>query len=108
MLAPENFFCDEGTNYVKIIQDWEMKENGVIPWFRFIEKSYSIWNKNPNAIYQNLLFEYNYSRIKYYCELKLLNDLPVFCGFEASKSEARMNVCKLAYKYLIKHAIYNI
>ncbi len=103
MLAPEIFFCGEDTNYVQIIQDWEMKENGVIPWFRFTERSYSTWNKNPNTIYQNLPFEYNYSRIKYYCELKLLNDLPVFCGFGASKSEARMNVCQLAYEYLIKH-----
>jgi len=32
-----------------------------------------------------------------------LNELPIFRGFGASKSEARMNVCKLAYEYLEKN-----
>jgi ribonuclease-3 len=41
-------------------------------------------------------------KCNYYCDLKLLDDLPVFRGWGASKSEARMNVCRAAYKHLIE------
>lgn len=43
------------------------------------------------------------SKIRYICDLKLLNKLPIFRGFGVSKSEARMNVCKLAYEWLIEN-----
>ncbi|MBQ4381743.1 MAG: hypothetical protein II794_03280, partial [Oscillospiraceae bacterium] len=36
----------------------------------------------------------------YYCDLKVLNDLPVYRGWGPSKSKARMNVCRLAYEDL--------
>lgn len=80
-------------------------KNGVIPWYRFKEASYtSTWYmKEENTIYQRFPLDYNYSKLKYHCYLKLLDSLPVFCGFGSSKSEARMNVCKLAYEYLQKH-----
>ena len=35
--------------------------------------------------------------------LKLDDNLPIFRGFGASKSEARKAVCKVAYEYLEKH-----
>ena len=104
MLVPEDFIVNNADdNYVRIIYDWETKVNHVIPWFWFKEKSYPWYAKEENVIYQSFPLDYNYSRIKYNCELKLLNDLPAFCGFGASKSEARMNVCKFAYDYLKKN-----
>ena len=106
MLIPENFIeNDIEDNYVRMIYDWERNVNHVLPWFWFKEKPYtSTWYmKEDNVIYQSFPLEYNYSRLKYHCELKLLDDLPVFCGFGASKSEARMNVCKFAYEYLEKN-----
>lgn len=106
MLVPEDFLQDDTeTNYVRLIQEWELQKNGVIPWYRFKEGSYtSTWYmKEENTIYQRFPLDYNYSKLKYHCYLKLLDSLPVFCGFGSSKSEARMNVCKLAYEYLQKH-----
>ena len=105
MLAPDNFLLDDtDTNYVQLIQDWEMQENGVVPWYWFKEASYtSTWYFPFEGISQSFSFDYNYSRLKYHCELKLLDSLPIFRGFGASKSEARMNVCKLAYEYLQKN-----
>lgn len=106
MLIPENFIeNDIEDNYVRMIYDWERNVNHVLPWFWFKEKPYtSTWYmKEDNVIYQSFPLEYNYSRLKYHCELKLLDDLPVFCGFGVSKSEARMNVCKFAYEYLEKN-----
>lgn len=105
MLLPEDFIKnDNDDNYVRIIQEWEMKINNVVPWFWFKEQSYtSTWYLPFDGISQNFPLNYNYSRLKFHCELKLLNSLPIFRGFGASKSEARMNVCKLAYEYLVKN-----
>lgn len=106
MLVPEDFLSDDtDTNYVRIIQDWEQRKNGCIPWYKFKEASYtSIWfMREENTIYQNFPFDFNYSKLKYRCYLRLLNSLPTFCGFGASIREARMAVCKLAYEYLEKN-----
>lgn len=102
MLLPEDFIkSDSDDNYVRMIKDWEMKTNHVIPWFWFKEESYqSTWYFPFEGISQNFSLNYDYSRLKFHCELKLLDSLPIFRGFGASKSEARMNVCKLAYEYL--------
>ena len=106
MLVPEDFLSDDtDTNYVRMIQEWEMQENGCIPWYKYQEASYtSTWYmKQENTIYQNFPLGYNYSKLKYHCYLKLLDSLPVFCGFGSSIREARMAACKLAYEYLVKH-----
>lgn len=105
MLVPEEFLQDDTeTNYVRLIQEWEMKKNGVIPWYWFKEDSYtSTWYMPFAGISQRFPLEYDYSRLHFHCELKLLDELPVFRGFGSSKSEARMNVCKLAYEYLQEH-----
>ena len=50
-----------------------------------------------------LPFELWFYKLKYHCYLKLLDSLPIFCGFGASLLEARMAVCKLAYEYLDKN-----
>jgi len=104
MIVPDDFFLnDEDDNYVRMIQDWEEQINGVVPLFWFKEASYtSTWYLPFEGISQHFPLVYNYSRLKYHCELKLLDNLPVYRGFGASKSEARMNVCKLAYEDLKK------
>lgn len=102
MLLPEDFMeNDNDDNYVRMIYDWEMETNHVIPWFWFKEQSYESSCYFPfDGISQNFPWDYNISRLRFHCELKLLDTLPIFRGFGASKSEARMNVCKLAYEYL--------
>lgn len=103
MLVPEDFLInDTDTNYVRLIQEWEMNENGCIPWYKYKEASYSsTWYlKEDNTIYQSFPLDYNCSKLKYHCYLKLLDSLPVFCGFGVSIREARMAACKLAYEYL--------
>lgn len=105
MLDPESFIQEDSeTNYVRLIQEWEMQENGVIPWYKYKEASYtSTWYFTFNGISQQFPMGYDYSKLHFHCELKLLDSLPVFRGFGASKSEARMAVCKLAYEYLEQH-----
>ena len=104
MLVPEDFFLnDTDDNYVRMIQDWEEQVNGVIPLYWFKEATYtSSWYIPFEGISQSFPLEYDYSRLKYHCELKLLDNLPIYRGFGASKREARMNVCKLAYEDLKK------
>lgn len=106
MLVPEDFLKDDSdTNYVRLIQEWEMQENGCIPLYKYREASYtSTWYiKEANTIYQSFpsnYSNYNYAKLKYHCYLKLMDSLPIFCGFGMSIREARMAVCKLAYEYL--------
>lgn len=104
MLVPEEFLQnDTETNYVRLIQEWEQKK-GVIPWYWFKEESYELtWYISFDGISQNFPVNYDYSKLNFCCELKLLDSLPIFRGFGSSKSEARMNVCKLAYEYLQEH-----
>lgn len=105
MLVPEDFLSDHtDTNYVRLIQEWEMKKNGCIPWYQYKEASYeSIWYTRPSG---DIKIQYqrvppcDYTKFKYHCYLKLLDSLPVFCGFGISMREARMAACKLAYEYL--------
>lgn len=102
MLLPEDFIeNDNDDNYVRMIYDWEKEECNGVPWFWFKEQSYqSAWYIPFEGVSQQLPPEYNYDCVKFHCELKLLDELPIFRGFGVSKGEARMNVCKLAYEYL--------
>ena len=81
----------------------------MIPLFWFKEASYtSTWWIQFDGISQWIPPTYDYLRIKYHCELKLLDNLPIYRGFGASKSEARMNVCKLAYEDLTKKGVIQV
>lgn len=104
MLEPDSFLQDDSeTNYVHLIQEWEMR-HGVIPWYKYKEATYtSTWYLHFDGISQYFPLNYDYSRLHFHCMLKLLDTLPVFRGFGVSKSEARMAVCKLAYEYLQKN-----
>lgn len=107
MLVPEDFLNDDkDTNYVRLIQEWEMQENGCIPLYKYSESSYMttiLYMREQNTIYQSFPLNYNCDKLKYHCYLKLLDSLPVFCGFGISIHEARMEACKLAYEYLEKN-----
>ena len=107
MLAPEDLLAeDQDNNYVRLIQEWEEQVNGVIPHFQFKEASYtSTWYIPFDGISQVFPIGYNYTKLKYHCELKLLDRLPIYRGFGASKGEARMNVCKLAYEDLKRKGV---
>ena len=104
MIEPAKFFTAKtDDNYVRLIQEWEENKNGCIPWFWFKNSSNgSICHQPFNGISQ----AYDATqKINFICELKLLDKLPIFRGFGISKSEARMNVCKLAYEYLDKNGL---
>ena len=103
MLEPDTFLLDDSeTNYVRLIQEWEMQENGVIPLYKYGDILTRIFPFH--GISQGLPLDYNdYLRLHFLCDLKLLDSLPVFRGFGASKNEARMAVCRLAYEYLQKN-----
>ena len=108
MLCPDDFFLnDTDDNYVRLIQEWEETVSHTLPLFWFRDGSYdgvvyrlSVVDAGHGIIYQAPP-PYG-SNANYYCDLKLLDRLPVFRGWGTSKSEARMNVCKLAYEYLLQ------
>ncbi len=103
MLAPD--LCLEDTsqiNYVQLILDWQRKD-GLNPFFKYFERSYSatMYMKEDGVVYQRISnLAFNYSKLKFSCYLKIRDNLPIFCGFGASKGEARRAVCELAYNYL--------
>lgn len=103
MLEPDSFFDDTSeTNYVRLVQQWQSQDN-LVPFYKYKEASYTqnLGIREENTIYQDIpLWGYDYSKLKFCCYLKLRDSLPIFCGFGPSKSEARMQVCKLAYEYL--------
>ena len=105
MLEPDTFLHEASeTNYVRLIQEWEMQRNGVLPWYKYKEASYTSTQYSEfYGISQNIPYNYDCTKICFHCELKLLDKLPIFRGFGSSKSEARMAVCKLAYEYLKEH-----
>ena len=109
MLDLGDFFSKDGDdNYVRLIQEWEQDVNHALPWFRFQEghRDAAVYYRSVvttefGAIYQTPLSYWE--NANYFCDLKLLDSLPVFRGWGASKSEARMNVCRLAWEYLKKN-----
>lgn len=105
MLNLDSFLInEEETNYVKLIQEWELKKKGVIPLYKYYEGSYeSTWYFPFNGISQTFPMLYPIHELRFHCKLKLLDSLPIFRGFGRSKNEARMAVCELAYNYLRKN-----
>lgn len=104
MLDPESELSNgEDTNYVQEIQDWTQRNNNSIPLYHFEKGSYqSSWYVPFDGVSQNfnILGDPAMYKIQYHCLMKLDDDLPIFRGFGASKSEARKAVCKVAYDYL--------
>ena len=110
MLKPETTLEeDDEDNYVALIQEWCSKETGNIPLYHFEEGSYqATWYMPFDGISQNcnVLGSPEYNKLMastHRCLLKIADDIPIFRGFGKSKSEARKNVCRLAYEWLDKN-----
>lgn len=106
MLVPEDFFQDDtDTNYVRLIQEWEMEANGCLPWYKFEKAPYSYnwYTAQENIIYATPSTDY--AKLQYRCYLKLLDTLPIFCSFGVSVRGARMAACEVAYSYLDDHGL---
>lgn len=105
MLDPESFLKDESEkNYVRLIQEWELRKNKTIPFYKYFNFSYtSSWFTFFDGISQKVDSSTNYNELNYSCLLKLRDDMPIFRGFGRSKSEARKAVCKVAYSYIEEH-----
>lgn len=111
MLLPEDFLeKDTEENYVRLILDWSMEVNHTLPGFWFRNEGYLTVSMGYADTQFHGVSQYfspgehrDLSRLKVQCQLNLCRpDVPIFRGFGESKSEARMNVCKLAYEYLEK------
>ena len=110
MLAPESILSyNESEDYVSLIQDWTYCRTNGKPLYHFEERGYSItWYSPFDGISQQpkSLNDQEIHKTKYHCYLKLSDDLPIFRGFGQTQSEARYNVCKVAYDYLCKKGLW--
>ena len=109
MLQPDLIMAtDELDNYVALIQNWCTKETGEVPLYHFEEGSYqATWYVPFDGVSQscNIFEGAEHNELitsTHRCLLKIADDIPVFRGFGKSKSEARKNVCRLAYEWLDK------
>ena len=103
MLLPESILEDDDTeDYVSLIQEWSYNKTNGIPLYHFEEQGYQItWYTPFDGVSQHLGLEDELvHKTKYHCLLKISDDLPIFRSFGQSQTEARKNVCKLAYEYL--------
>lgn len=103
MLSPESILTDDDIeDYVSLIQEWSHNKTNGIPLYHFEESGYQItWYIPFDGVSQILgLNDELVHKTKYHCLLKLSDDLPIFRGFGQSQTEARKNVCKLAYEFL--------
>ncbi len=103
MLAPESILAEnDSEEYVSLIEEWSHNKVDSIPLYHFENGSYtSTWYIPFDGVSQHIEVSDNLVHsTKYRCLLKLSDDLPIFRGFGRSQTEARKNVCKLAYDYL--------
>ena len=109
MLAPEIVLATrDAENYVSLIQEWSYRKTTGIPLYRFEEGGIQMTCCLPfDGISQYVsMSDKLFTHTNYHCLLKIADDLPIFRGFGQSKSEARRNVCKLAYEYLCKEGLW--
>ncbi|MBR5565766.1 MAG: hypothetical protein IKW08_06340 [Roseburia sp.] len=105
MLSPDSILNDDNTeDYILLIQEWSYRKSNGIPLYHFEESGYQITQYSPfDGISQPLgLQDELIHKTKYHCLLKIADDLPIFRAFGQSQTEARKNVCKLAYEFLCK------
>ncbi len=110
MLSPDMFLNDnEEADYVGKIYEWDDKKHDTTPIFRYSDGNpSSYWNfSSENTVLQSVssIGTYGLNHYKRACQVKVLNDLPVFVGFGESNLEARKAACKVAYNYLETHGL---
>lgn len=113
MLEPREFLNEDEDNYVKLIQEWSLKEYGELPQIRVESANYMydhgglihskeirFINRPTNMCAINVA-EYNKTHFR--CELSLKGIDEVFISEGRSKNKARQLVCEGAYHYLDEH-----
>ncbi len=109
MLSPDMFLEDnEEADYVGKIYEWDDKKYNTTPLFRYFDGNPSrAWNSiATNQLVRqsiNTMGTYELNHYNRVCQVKILNDLPVFEGYGKSNLEARKAACREAYLYLEKH-----
>lgn len=106
MLNPDEFLEESDDDYVGLLQAWVLKDTGTRPLYHYRKGSFQLAMHYPfDGISQDTgepgspEFEAIQATTRQ-CYLKLNDDLPLFRGFGDTNSQARKNVCKLAYEYL--------
>ena len=106
----ENLSDGESENYIQLVQDWCLKQYGIVPIYQYDSCTYNdaIYTRdcqfgNRKGIVFNRPFDSN--RIwghehEFMCMLYLGTLDEIFVGFGESKSDARRFVCENTYKYL--------
>lgn len=112
MLEPESCLsANADENYVALIQEWSLKRNGELPQIHSSNSSnfseaflfyspnelHSKPKRDPNIQFVNAA---EYSKTHFKSEMTLEGLTKKFIGYGNSKSEARKDVCELAYNYL--------
>ncbi len=107
MLDPDSSLETEEFNYVSFIQRWVNENCNDIPLYRFEQRGYqSSCYIGFQGIKQNFsLDDPKQKEVKWWCYLKVADDIQPFLGFGKNQSEARKAVCELAYNYLDKQGL---
>ena len=104
MLSPDTIIEDSEEDYITLIQVWTAKKGIGTPAYHFEKGSFtSTWYIPSNTIDQYLdIFKDRelISEVKFYCLMKISNEMKPFRGFGRSKLEARRNACATAYNHL--------
>lgn len=109
MLNPEDILSSgAGDNYVGMIHEWCEKKCGCVPMLRYEEERYihvPVLEFNGIRHRTDSFFgtDSYLSSCNFSCIMKLDDGIPLFKGYGRSKSEARRDVCKLAYDWLRKN-----
>lgn len=115
MLEPEVYLSDnKEESYVELIQEWSLKRFKELPWMRADNSSYydetsslrsmnEVRSKPKRDSNMTVVNVQEYNKTHFRCELVLGDVNKNFIGYGKSKSEARKDVCKLAYNYLEEH-----
>lgn len=85
-------------DYVSIIQQWQQKRVGELPFYKFYNSRYE-YHCNMRSIQVGTRRRMEQGEGDIVCELRIDNGAP-FVGFGYSKSLARMAAAELAYDYL--------
>ena len=111
MLNPDEFLEESDDDYVGLLQAWVLKDTGTRPLYHYRKGSFQAAMKFP---FEGISQESGKEDTPEFeeilastcqCYLKLNDDLPLFRGFGESNSQARKNVCRLAYTYLKENGL---
>lgn len=113
ILEPREFLNEDEDNYVKLIQEWSLKEYGELPQICVENANYMYDHSGlirtneirfidcPTGMCVINVEEYNKTHFR--CELSLKGIDKVFISEGRSKNEARQLVCEGTYHYLDEH-----